>query len=113
MYVILHKLDRLARNRMEDVPLHLAIRSSGAVLLSWVENIDQTPSGMLHSVMSSINEFYSRNLANEVIKATSQEVATSGTPSLAPAHYLSVRHVVHGVGARTVELDPERAPLVD
>ena len=68
-FVIVHKVDRLARNRADDLEITLAIRASGAQLISCTENIDETPSGvLLHGIMSSIAEFYSRNLAHEVAK---------------------------------------------
>ena len=112
-YVIVHKVDRLARNRVDDVEINLAIRKAGAALVSCTENIDETPSGMLlHGIMSSIAEFYSRNLANEVIKGTEQKVQNGGTATLAPLGYLNTREVVNGRETRTVILDPERAELV-
>ncbi len=47
------------------------LQAAGARLVSVTENIDQTPSGLLlRGIMSSIAEFYSRNLAHEVIKGT-------------------------------------------
>ncbi len=59
-YCIVHKVDRLARNRADDVEIHLALREAGVLLVSATENIDETPSGMLlHGIMSSIAEFYS------------------------------------------------------
>lgn len=64
---------------------------------------------LLHGIMSSIAEFYSRTLANEVIKGTQQKVQNGGTPTLAPLGYLNVRRVVDGREIRTVDLDPERA----
>ncbi|WP_206646007.1 recombinase family protein, partial [Actinomyces oricola] len=67
-YVIVHKLDRLARNRADDVEINRVFEEAGVRLISTSENIDQTPGGiLLHGIMSSIAEFYSRNLANEVI----------------------------------------------
>jgi site-specific DNA recombinase len=112
-YVIVHKLDRLARSRADDVAITAAIVASGSRLISVTENIDETPSGyLLQGIMSSINEFYSRNLANEVIKGTQQKVRGGGTPSKAPIGYLNVRKVIDGYELRTVELDPERAELV-
>ncbi len=112
-YVVVHKLDRLARNRADDVSINLAIQQAGATLVSVTENIDETPSGMLlHGIMSSIAEFYSRNLANEVIKGTEQKVRAGGTPTLAPIGYLNTREVVDGRETRTIALDPERAPLI-
>jgi len=42
-YVIVHKLDRLARDRADDVAIMLAIRKAGAILVSTSEQIDETP----------------------------------------------------------------------
>ena len=84
-YVIVHKVDRLARNRADDVDdqpgAQAGRRRTGRVS----ENIDQTPSGLLlHGIMSSIAEFYSRNLATEVIKGSVQKAKNGGTPGRAP-----------------------------
>ena len=112
-YVIVHKVDRLARNRLDDVTITAAIQASGAQLVSVTENIDETPSGtLMHGIMSSIAEFYSRNLANEVIKGTQQKVSAGGTPHIAPLGYLNVRRVMDGREVRTIEVDPDRAELV-
>jgi site-specific DNA recombinase len=112
-YVIVHKVDRLARNRADDVAINLAIQQAGAELVSVSENIDQTPSGLLlHGIMSSIAEFYSRNLATEVIKGSVQKAKNGGTPSRAPIGYLNVRQIVNGREARTVEIDSVRGPLM-
>lgn len=113
-FCLVHKLDRLARNRADDVKIHESLISSGVTLVSATESIDQTPSGMLvHGIMSSIAEFYSRNLATEVTKGLTQKVAQGGTPMRAPIGYLNVRRTDdNGREIRTVEVDPERAPLI-
>ncbi|MCH4161081.1 MAG: recombinase family protein, partial [Bifidobacterium sp.] len=113
-YCIVHKIDRLARNRADDVTIHLALKQAGVTLVSVTENIDETPSGMLvHGIMSSIAEFYSRNLATEVSKGMTQKAITGGTLGKALIGYLNARkrdelgRVMH-----TVEPDPVRAPLI-
>jgi site-specific DNA recombinase len=113
-YVIVHKVDRLARNRMDDVEINLVLKKAGVSLVSATENIDETPSGLLlHGIMSSIAEFYSQNLATEVVKGMSQKVRTGGTPSRAPLGYLNVRtRTEDGREFRTVEPDPARASHV-
>lgn len=63
-YVIVHKVDRLARNRDDDSDIMRTLRECGVQLFSASESIDDTPAGMpLHDIMSSIAEFYSQNLA--------------------------------------------------
>ena len=114
-YCIVHKVDRLARNRADDVTIHLALQQAGVMLVSATENIDETPSGMLlHGIMSTIAEFYSRNLATEVTKGMTQKAISGGTLGKAPIGYLNVRtRDDQGREVRTVELDPERAPLIE
>ena len=113
-YVIVHKVDRLARNRADDVEINQALDKAGVRLVSTTESIDQTPSGMLlHGIMSSIAEFYSRNLANEVTKGMTQKVRGGGTVSRAPLGYRNIRTTnSEGREMRTVVVDEERAPLV-
>ena len=113
-YVIVHKLDRLARNRADDVEINRAFEEAGVRLVSTSENIDQTPGGMLlHGIMSSIAEFYSRNLANEVIKGMGEKARNGGTLGKAPLGYVNVRaRDENGREVRTVALDEERAPLL-
>lgn len=112
-YVIVHKVDRLARNRTDDVNINLAIRQAGAQLVSVSENIDETPSGMLlHGIMSSIAEFYSRNLANEITKGMSQKAKRGDHPAYAAIGYLNAPEIVDGREIRTIIVDPDRAPHI-
>lgn len=112
-YVIVHKVDRLARNRVDDVEINVAIRKTGATLVSCTENIDETPSGaLMHGIMSSIAEFYSKNLANEVIKGSVEKATSGGTVGKAPTGYVNVRKMESGRENRTVEIDPVRGPLM-
>jgi site-specific DNA recombinase len=112
-YVIVHKVDRLARNRADDVTINLAIREAGARLVSVTENIDETPSGLLlHGIMASISEFYSKNLATEITKGMTQKAKKGMHPSLAPIGYLNTRENSDGHEIRTITVDPDRAPHV-
>ncbi len=113
-YVIVHKVDRLARNRDDDSDIMRVLRECNVQLVSASESIDDTPAGMLlHGIMSSIAEFYSRNLATEVKKGMGEKIKNGGTVGRAPIGYLNVRRIDEkGREERTVELDPERAPLV-
>ena len=113
-YVIVHKIDRLARNRADDVEIMKSLEASSVRLVSTTESIDQTPSGiLLHGIMSSIAEFYSRNLAAEVAKGMSQKVRSGGTVGRVPLGYRNHRTVdAEGREIRTVIVDAERAPLI-
>jgi site-specific DNA recombinase len=112
-YVIVYDLSRLARNRADDVLLMLQIEQTGARLVSVLENIDQTPSGRLtHGVVAAVNEFRSAGDAEKVMMGLRRKHATGGTNGKAPIGYLNVRKRTLGRDVRTVEIDPERAPLV-
>jgi site-specific DNA recombinase len=112
-YVIVWKVDRLARNRRDDANMVFEIEMTGASLISATENIDQTPAGrLMHGMLASFAEYYSRNLANEVLKGATEKARRGGTPGLAPLGYCNIREIVDGREIRTVALDPERAPLV-
>jgi site-specific DNA recombinase len=113
-YVVVHKIDRLARNREDDVLINRAFTEAGVSLVSTTESIDETPSGMLlHGIMASIAEFYSRNLANEVVKGMTQKARRGGTVGRAPLGYRNTSLIGEdGREARTVVLDPDRAPLI-
>jgi site-specific DNA recombinase len=112
-YVIVHKVDRLARNRLDDLMISLALERAGVTLISCSENIDKSPSGKLtHGLMALIAEWYSTNLSNEVKTKTLEKVRNGGTVGKAPVGYRNVRRVEHGREIRTVDVDPDRAPLV-
>ena len=113
-YVIVHKLDRLARNRSDDVEICKSLEASNVRLVSTTESIDQTPSGMLlHGIMSSIAEFYSRNLAAEVMKGMTQKARSGGTVGRAPIGYRNYRTAdAESREIRTVIIDDDRAPLI-
>lgn len=112
-YVIVHKVDRLAHNRADDVMINLQLQQAGARLVSCSENIDETPSGMLmYGILSTIAEFYARNLGTEALKGMQQKAMRGGTNGKAPLGYRNVAKYVDGREVRTVELDPDRAHLM-
>ena len=113
-YVIVHKLDRLARSRKDDALIADRLQRVGAMLVSSSESIDATPGGeLVHGIMASIAEFYSRNLSNEVMKGMRKKHEAGGTPGKAPLGYMNVRVASPGGGEyRTVEIDEKRAPLI-
>ena len=103
-YVIVHRVDRLARNRGDDVDITRALEEAGVQLVSASESIDSTPAGMLlHGIMSSIAEFYSQNLSTEVKKGLTQKAKSGGTPNRAPIGYKNIRDVDETYGCNKIE----------
>lgn len=68
-FVIVHKLDRFARNRYDSAVYKRKLRENGVEILSALENLDGSPESIiLESVLEGYNEFYSANLRREVKK---------------------------------------------
>jgi site-specific DNA recombinase len=112
--VVVHKIDRLARNIEDHVAIRAGLRKAGVQLVSVTENIEESASGKLvegiHALMA---EFYSANLATEVRKGMTQKAKQGLWPAKAPIGYLNVRKQGSGKrGTARVVLDPERALLV-
>jgi site-specific DNA recombinase len=112
-YLIVHKVDRLARNRLDDATLYQRIVGMGITLVSASENIDETPAGrLMHGMLASFAEYYSNNLATEIMKGLNRKHEQGGTPHKPPIGYLSKRELIGNQDIRSVILDPVRAPLV-
>ena len=112
-YLIVHKVDRLARNRLDDATLYERLMGMNITLVSASENIDATPAGrLMHGMLATFAEYYSNNLATEIKKGLDQKHRNGGTPFRPPVGYRPRRELVGNQDIRTVEIDPERAPLV-
>ncbi|GAB3990722.1 hypothetical protein GCM10028771_07970 [Nocardioides marmoraquaticus] len=112
-YVIVHKVDRLARSRIDDAQIATVFHLAGTTLVSVSEQIDNSPSGaLLHGIMATIAEHYSNNLSYEAKKGMAEKVRRGGTNGVAPLGYLNVTKRVDGIEVRTIELDPDRASNV-
>lgn len=111
--LVVHKLDRLARNLEDHAAVRAALRKAGVRLRSVTETLEDSASGKLvEGILASIAEFYSANLAQEIRKGMDQKAAQGGWPARAPFGYRNVRR--DGVGRRRESvLEPdEQAPLV-
>lgn len=64
---------------------------------------------LLQGIMSSIAEFYSRNLATETRKGIAQKVKNGGTPEMVSFGYLNVRACTpEDCEIRSVTVDPDQ-----
>jgi len=67
--VLVHKLDRFARNRYDSVIYRKILSQAGAKLLAVDQPIGDGPeSVLLESLLEALAEYYSQNLAKEVMK---------------------------------------------
>ena len=90
--LVLHKLDRLARNLEDHVAVRAQLRKLGVQLVSVTETLEDSASGKLvEGIMASIAEFYSANLAQEVKKGMTEKARRGGWPTTAPVGYKNIR----------------------
>jgi DNA invertase Pin-like site-specific DNA recombinase len=86
--VLVHKIDRLARNVFDHVNIRVTLQQQHIRLASVVENIDDSISGqLLENIMASIAQFYSSNLGEEVKKGMKMLVQRGGWPHKPPRGY--------------------------
>ena len=68
-YLILHKLDRFARAKYESAIYKHKLKENGVTVLSVTEKLDDSPESIiLESVIEGMAQYYSANLAREVMK---------------------------------------------
>ncbi len=66
-YVIVYKLDRFSRNKYEMTIHKHTLKENGAKLLSAMENIPDSPEGViLESLLEGMNQYYSAELSQKV-----------------------------------------------
>ena len=66
-YIIVYKLDRFSRNKYETAKYKKILKDNGVKLLSAMENIPDTPEGIiLESLLEGMAEYYSAELAQKV-----------------------------------------------
>ena len=85
--LLVHKLDRFARNRYDSAVYKRELRKNGVTVYSVLENLDNSPeSVMMESVLEGMSEYYSQNLAREVMKGMKETALqckhTGGKPPL-------------------------------
>jgi site-specific DNA recombinase len=108
--VLVHKIDRLARNVYDHATIKSFLTQHEVRLASVVENVDDSVSGQLvENIMASLAQFYSANLADEVRKGMRQKVLKGGWPHKPPRGYV----VVKNEGGRAdLEIHPREGPLM-
>ena len=66
-FVIVYKLDRFSRNKYESTIHKKTLKNNGVTLLSAMENIPDTPEGIiLESLLEDMNQYFSAELSQKV-----------------------------------------------
>ena len=76
--LVVHKLDRFARDRYDSAHYKRKLKEAGMRLISVIEHLDDSPESIiLESVLEGMSEYYSKNLSREVMKGM-RETAYQG-----------------------------------
>lgn len=107
--ILVHKIDRLARNLADHVAIRSQLRARGVRLASATESLEDSVSGQLvEHILASMAEFYSANLSEEVKKGMRQKILQGGWPHRLPRGYRMSR-----LGDRPrVTVDEVQGPLI-
>ena len=113
--ILVWKFSRFTRKREHAVAFKSMLRRKGIRVVSITENADDSATGrLLEGIIESVDEFYSENLAQEVVRGM-REAASRGfwVASRVPYGFSKVM-VQDGVKKRpTLEPDPATAPVVE
>ena len=108
-YVIVHKLDRFARNRYDSAFYRRELKNNGIKILSVLENLDDSPeSVILESMLEGMAEYFSMNLRREVKKGMNENALkglhNGGTPPLGLNVNLDKTYSINEQEAESVRL---------
>ena len=113
--ILVWKFSRFTRKREHAVAFKAMLRRRGVRVVSITEHADDSPTGkLMEAIIESVDEFYSENLAQEVVRGM-REAASRGfwVASRVPYGYRK-RMVQDGAKKRpTLEPDPATAPVVE
>ena len=108
--ILVWKFSRFTRKREHAVAFKSMLRRKGIRVVSITEHADDSPTGkLMEAIIESVDEFYSENLGQEVVRGM-REAASRGfwVSTNAPYGYRKV-HVQDGVKKRPrLELDPPK-----
>ena len=113
--ILVWKFSRFTRKREHAVAFKSMLRRKGVRVVSITEHADDSPTGkLMEAIIESVDEFYSENLAQEVVRGM-REAASRGfwVASRVPYGYRKLM-VQDGAKKRpTLEPDPATAPVVE
>ncbi len=109
--ILVWKLSRFARNREDSIIYKSLLRKHGVQVISINEPVEDTPSGkLLKSIIEVIDEFYSANLSQDVLRGLRENASrgfyNGGRP---PYGYVRVKMKDSATSRTKLEPDPKTA----
>lgn len=106
--VVVHKLDRFARNRYDSAHYKRILKRNGVRVESVLEHLDNSPeSVVLEAVLEGMAEYYSLNLAREVRKGMRENATNAIHTGGKPPYGLMVNKET-----KKLDIDPKRYKAV-
>ena len=104
--IIVWKLDRFARNRYDSAIYKRTLKKHGVRVVSVMENITDSPEGIiLEGMLEALAEYYSANLSENIKRGQKESINKGWVPGgSAPFGYRIVDH--------KLELDERTAPII-
>lgn len=107
--LLVHKLDRFARNRYDSAFYRRELRQMNVRLESVLEHLDDSPESiLLESLIEGMAEYYSKNLAREVMKGMRETAMQAkhcgGIPPLGYDVDKNKKYIINEEEARAVRL---------
>lgn len=108
--VLVHKMDRLARNTSDSIGIQKELKQNGVIAISTTEYFEDTPSGRLaRNINAAFNEFQAENIGDEARKGFKENahngIHTGGMPPLGyDVDIVTKRLVINEEEARAVRM---------
>ncbi|RSN40057.1 hypothetical protein DMC64_34550 [Amycolatopsis sp. WAC 04197] len=114
-YVIVYKLSRTARDRIEDAIIELILSQYDVVVVSATEGLgdnDTTSDRSLRGFLALTNQLSSDTSGDDIAVKMGNKAKNGGTVGFAPIGYENTRLRFDGHMVNTVQPDPDRAQYI-
>jgi site-specific DNA recombinase len=112
--ILVWKYSRFARSREDSIVYKTLLRKNGVQVISITEPFEDTPTGrLLEAIIESLDEFYSANLGQEIIRGMRESASRGFFLTARPPYGYRKIKVKDGSKERPkLEVDPNTAPIV-
>ena len=112
-YVFVYSRSRAFRNIEDAVLTRKHLRGLGVKIISTKEDFgDSLEAEFMETISDSMNDLQNKKSGQDIRLKMAHKAKNGGTIGRAPIGYLNVRKDIEGRQVNTVDLDPERAPLI-
>lgn len=112
-YVILYMRSRVFRNHLDAAMVKRQLRAKGVELVSAKENFGDGYMGdAMEAITDVVNELQVRMSGEDIKIKMAHKVERGGTVGRAKLGYLNARKDFDGRLVNTIDVDPDRAPLI-